>query len=130
MVRRIKGFWGSLGLVMLSLYCRGVLAAQGAVNAGGAVTSTQSPQTAVAPATVHTPGVPVSIPVPAGQFNQRQVMIGSLAGIGRLFVMVAFFWLLIDVMRKLGGGKPKFIKPLILGGVGIAIAYVVPAIMK
>jgi hypothetical protein len=44
--------------------------------------------------------------------------------------MVALVWLVIDVMRKLGGGKPKFTKPLIVGGVGIVIAYLLPAIIK
>jgi hypothetical protein len=113
MVLWFKCLFGSCGLVLLSLYCQGTLAVQATVDAPGAV-----------PPTI--PG-----PIPTGApIDQKQVLVGSMAGIGRMFVMVALVWLVIDVMRKLGGGKPKFTKPLIVGGVGIVIAYLLPAIIK
>ncbi|MBX9587548.1 MAG: hypothetical protein K2X50_09870 [Gammaproteobacteria bacterium] len=140
MVHRFKCLWGSLGIIVLSLYCRGVLAAQAVVNSGGAVVTSPQPQVAPVPAPVpaptpapHTFNAPAnSIPlaVQHGQITQKEVMIGSMAAFGRLFTLIAFFWLLVNVMRKLGGGKPSLKKPLILGGVGIALAYIIPAMMK
>ncbi len=134
MVQRFKCLWGSLGMIVLSLYCRGVLAAQAAVNSGGAIVTTPTPQPGVAPApaahTFNAPAGSIPVAVQQGQITQKQVMVGSMAAFGRLFLLTAFFWLLIDVMRKLSGGKPEFKKPLILGGVGIVLAYIVPAIIK
>lgn len=133
MMHRFKCLWGSLWIVVLSLYCRGALALQAAMNTGGAVSAAPGSQSTVAPAPATPPAHP-SVPafpsLQAGEFTQKQVMVGSMAAFGRLFILIAFFWLLIDVMRKLGGGKPAFKKPLILGGAGILMAYIIPVLIK
>lgn len=138
MVHRFKSLWGALGIVGMSLYCRGVLALQADVYRGGvsgprdhtvAAPAPVAPS-APAPAAAPTPIPGYDVPIDPSKITSKQLIIGSMAGVGRIFVLVAFFWLLIDVMRRLGGKRPAFKKPLILGGIGIIVAYIIPGIMR
>lgn len=131
MVQGIKGLLGGAGLLVLSLYCRGVLAVENAVKA---VSSPPDPSALPVPASALAPVVaPGPIVAPNGmptEYNQHQVLVGSLVGIGNMLLLVTFFWLVINVIRKLAGGQPNFIKPLVLGLIGFCAAYVVPGLLK
>ena len=111
MIRRFKTFFGSCGVVVLSLYCRGVLAADAAVNAN---TTTATPQIPALHATQLLPT----------QLGNKQAQQGMLVMLGAMLIMIAVAWLLGVVMAKLAGKKPVFKKPLILGLIGFALIFI------
>ena len=96
MLGRFNALIAACGLAVLGFYCQATLAAEAVVNqATGAAPTTESVTIPV----LNANGMPT-------EYNQKQVIMGSLMMFGRLFLIIAFFWLLINVMRKLAGGNP------------------------
>jgi hypothetical protein len=124
MIRQFKPLFGSCGVLILSLYCRGVLAADVAVKA--ASTNATTTTTTTSP---NVPTVPNSQMLSA-QLGNKQAMQGIFAMIGSLLLMVSLVWLLGVVLGKMGGKKPQFKKPLILGLVAIILIFIARHVVK
>jgi hypothetical protein len=120
MFGRFRSLYHSCGLLLLGLYCHGVLAVGEAVNEAG--TSPIAPALPVPPGTPSaapnpTPGV---LPTNPGNLNEME---GGLMMVGSMLMMIALAWLVIVALGRIVGSKALFKKPLILGLVGIALIY-------
>ena len=118
MIQRFRSFLSSCGVLILSLYCRGVLAADNAVNTVGTSTATTTTTTT----TPQPPVTPGSQMLP--QLADNKAMEGMLVMLGSMLLMVAVAWLLWIVLAKLAGKKVIFKKPLIIGLVGIVLIII------
>lgn len=117
MIQRFRSFLSSCGVLILSLYCRGVLAADNAVNTVGPSTATTTTTTTPQP-----PATPGSQILP--QLADNKATEGMLVMFGSMLLMLAFAWLLWIVLAKLAGKKVIFKKPLIIGLIGIALIII------
>lgn len=111
----IKRSYAAVSLAILSVYCGAVVAFEGAADKTipGAAT------------TVTTPSAP-----PASGPSQKEILVGSLGMFGRLCIMIAVVWLIVDVVRRIAGKKPKFFKPMMLLVVGAALVYLPRGFVK
>jgi hypothetical protein len=105
----IKRSYTAVSLAILSTYCGAVVAFEGAADK-------------TIPAAAAAVTAPPSAP-PASGPSQKEIIVGSLGMFGRLCIMVAVVWLIVDVVRRIAGGKPKFFKPMMLLVVGAALFY-------
>lgn len=113
-----KGLTQALSLLSLTLYCRGVLAVEGSDLVRAYVAST--------------------VPAPVAQENavrnnaavQHDATVNAVQGTGRLLFMLGVGWLLVNLVRRLGGGKPDFNKPLITVVAGLILIYMGPNLIR
>jgi len=113
-----KGFMQALSLLSLSLYCRGVLAAEDADLVKAYIAS--------------------ATPPPVAQENivrnnarvHHDASIQAMQGTGRLVFMLGVAWLLVSLIRKLGGGKPDFNKPVITIVAGLILIFMGPNLVR
>lgn len=110
MSKWFKGLVQTLSLLSLSLYCRGVLAAEDKAAIASEV-----------------PAPVVQENIARNHVNVRHdATVNAIQGTGRLVLVLGVAWLLVSLIRKLGGGKPDFNKPLITVGAGLILIFMGP----
>ncbi len=110
MINCFKRLLATLSLVSLSLYCHAILAVEGA----GAVTP-------IAPLKLVREGRELT--------QQEQLLTNAMRKPGAMIFMLGGLWLLINLVRKLSGGKPNFKRPLVMMALAGIMIYMGPSLV-